>query len=229
MNKRLSIKILSIFSEILALTIFVFLFLNNKLQMWLLIFGISALLSIFLGRFYCSWICPMNTLFKPINWLYSKLKIKKIKTPSFFKWKGFRIVILVLFVVTMFLVKKMGLKINVLLYMTAFSVFLNLFFEENLWHRHICPFGTILSLTSRPSFYRMEINENDCISCGKCQKVCPTNSIITLENKKRQNVKNECLLCGRCVDVCPKSVCVMKFGGNKVKISPNDKKNALHI
>ncbi|MDD4082643.1 MAG: 4Fe-4S dicluster domain-containing protein [Sphaerochaetaceae bacterium] len=75
----------------------------------------------------------------------------------------------------------------------------------------------------------MEINENDCISCGKCQKVCPTNSIITLENKKRQNVKNECLLCGRCVDVCPKSVCVMKFGGNKVKISPNDKKNALDI
>jgi len=226
MNKSLSTKILTIVSEIVSLIIFILLFLNKKLQMWILIFGVSALLSMFFGRFYCSWICPMNTLFKPINWLYSKLKIKKLKTPRFLKWKGFRIIILVLFVVSMLLVKKMGLKINVLLYMTAFAVFLTLFFEENLWHRHICPFGTILSLTSRPSFYRMEINETDCISCGKCQKVCPTNSIITLENKKRRNEKNECLLCGRCVDVCPKSVCVMTLRKNKDRNSQNNIKNA---
>ena len=211
MKKKSLTSILRIIAEVGSLGIFVFLFLNHKLQLWIVIFGAAALLSLFFGRFYCNYICPMNTLFRPINWLYSKLKIKKIKTPRFLKWKGFRIIILVLFVVSMFLIKRMGLKINMILYMTAFAVFLNLFFEENLWHRYLCPFGTILSVTSRPAHYKMEIDEDGCISCGKCQKVCPADSIITLENGKRQNVQNECILCGKCVDVCPKSVCVMKL------------------
>ena len=38
-----------------------------------------------------------------------------------------------------------------------------------------------------------------------------SNSIITLENRKRRNIKNECLLCDNCVDICPKSICVLKF------------------
>ena len=87
MNKRLLASILRIIAEIVSLAIFVLLFFNNKLQLWIVIFGASALLSLFFGRFYCNYICPMNTLFRPINWLYSKLKIKKIRTPRFLKCK----------------------------------------------------------------------------------------------------------------------------------------------
>ncbi|HAK46604.1 MAG TPA: 4Fe-4S ferredoxin [Spirochaeta sp.] len=209
-NKRIT-PILRIIVEIAALAIFVVLFLNHKLQMWIILFGASALLSLLFGRFYCSWICPMNTSFKLISLVYGKIGIKRFKTPGFLKNGKIRFILLVLFVASMLITKKMGLKIDMLLYVTVFAVFLTLFFEENFWHRRLCPYGTILSLTSRPSRYRMNIDEAGCISCGKCQKVCPSDSIITLEDKKRRIIKHECLLCGKCADVCPEAVCQFKF------------------
>ena len=211
MNNTKTISILRTITGVAALAVFVILFLNHKMQMWLIIFAASAILSTLLGRFYCSWICPMHTIFRPIGWLYTKLKIKRFKTPKFIKNGALRIIILVLVIALMVLTKKIGLKINAILYITLFSVILTLFFEENMWHRHLCPFGTILSLTSRKSKYRLEISEDACISCGKCQRVCPSQSIITLENKKRKNIKHECLLCGKCIPVCPESVCNFTF------------------
>ncbi|MBI9109231.1 MAG: 4Fe-4S binding protein [Spirochaetales bacterium] len=211
MNKTRVISILRAAAEIAALLVFAFLFLNHKLQMWIIFFGAAAVLSIFLGRYYCSWICPMNTAFRFIGWLYKKIGIKRIKTPRFLRSNVSRIILVLLFAGSMIVTKKMGLKIDMILYITAFAVFLTLIFEENMWHRHLCPFGTILSITSRKSKYRLNINEDGCISCGKCQIVCPSNSIITLDNKKRWNLKHECLLCGQCIDACPKSVCKFIF------------------
>ncbi|MCK5736503.1 MAG: 4Fe-4S dicluster domain-containing protein, partial [Spirochaetaceae bacterium] len=102
---------------------------------------------------------------------------------------------------------RMGIKFNVLLYLTGFSVLLTLIFQEVFWHRHLCPFGTILSFTSRKALYSLKINEEGCIECGKCQEVCPSESILTLENGKRKNLSNECLHCVKCINVCPVSVC----------------------
>jgi polyferredoxin len=212
MNKTRALTILRVVSEITAAVLFFILLKNQKLQLWIIIFGITALLSVFWGRFYCSWICPMNTAFRGINWIYGKLKISRLKTPKFLRNDVLRIALLVLFIASMIVIKMMNLKLNMLLYLTLFAILLTLFFEEEFWHRRLCPFGMILSLTSRKSRLSMDIDEQACISCGKCQKVCPTSSIVTLENKKRRNTSHECLLCGRCIDVCPTSICrfVMK-------------------
>jgi len=195
----------------LSIGVFVFLLLNHKLQLWIVVFGISAILSTLLGRFYCSWICPMNTSFKIIDRVYRKLGIKRLKAPGFLSNRFVRIAFLVVFVVAMVLLKRLGIKLNVLLYLTLFSILVTLIFQETFWHRHLCPLGTILSFTSRKALYSMKINEDDCIECGKCQTVCPTGSIITLENSKRRNTANECLLCGNCTEVCPVSVCNLEW------------------
>ena len=202
---------LRIAAEIAALAAFILFFLNHKLQMWIFLFGGAAVFSVIFGRFYCSWICPMNMSFKLIGWIYSKLKIKRFKTPGFLKNDVIRISLLILFIAAMIVTKKLGMKVNILLYLTLFSIFITLIFEENFWHRRLCPFGSILSLTSRPARYRLEINEEKCISCGKCQIVCPSDSIITLENRDRRNINHECLLCRKCIEVCPKSVCEIKL------------------
>ena len=212
MNKTRAITILRVVSEITAAALFLILLKNQKLQLWIIIFGITALLSFFWGRFYCSWICPMNTAFRGINWIYGKLKISRLKTPKFLRNNILRTVMLILFVASMIIIKKMNLKLNILLYITLFAILLTLLFEEEFWHRRLCPFGTILKSTSRKSRLTMNIDEQTCIACGKCQKVCPTSSIVTLENKKRKNTSHECLLCGKCIEACPTSVCrfVMK-------------------
>lgn len=207
MSKRNSIlNVVMLIVEFLALIVFIILLKNSKLQMWLGIFVVGVIISLFAGRFYCGWLCQMHTIFKPINKLYAKLKIPRLKTPKFLQNDIIRILFVVLFIASMVLTKVLNLKVNILLFITIFSVIVILIFEEEFWHRKICPFGTILSITSKKSKLAIKIDEDNCISCGKCQKICPTSSIITLENKKRRNIKAECLLCRECIDVCPVSV-----------------------
>jgi len=211
MKKNKTTTALQWLTGLISIGVFVFLLLNHKLQLWIVVFGISAILSTLLGRFYCSWICPMNTSFKIIDRVYRKLGIKRLKTPGFLSNRFIRIGVLVLFAASMVLLKRFGIKLNPLLYMTLFSVLLTLIFQETFWHRHLCPFGTILSFTSRKALYSMKINEEECTECGECQTVCPTGSILTLENGKRRNTNHECLLCGNCTEVCPVSVCQLEW------------------
>ena len=81
-ERLLSIKraaALIVIVEIIFLALFFFLLKNKDLQRWFLIFEIGLLGTLFLGRVYCGWVCPMETLFRPINWLYSKLRLKRLK------------------------------------------------------------------------------------------------------------------------------------------------------
>jgi polyferredoxin len=149
----------------------------------------------------------MNSAFKVIDWIYRKLGLSRLKVPRFLDNRVVRIAFLLLFIASMVLNMKLGLKLNILLYLILFSVLLTLLFEEVFWHRRLCPFGTILSLSSRKAPFALRIDQDACIKCGKCQGVCPSSSIETLGNGKRTNIGHECLLCGNCIDVCPPSVC----------------------
>ncbi|MBF9017343.1 MULTISPECIES: 4Fe-4S binding protein [unclassified Oceanispirochaeta] len=193
--------------EITALLLVIILVGNHKLQMWLIIFAGGVMVSLFGGRLFCAWICPMNTIFRGIDFIYKKLKIKRFNAPEFLKNNIVRYIFLALFILSMVVVKMKGLHLNMLLYIILFSVALTMFVNEEFWHRYLCPFGTILSFTSRKARYGMHIEENECIACGKCQKVCPSASILTIENKKRKNKNNECLMCRQCIDICPVNVC----------------------
>jgi len=195
---------LRVIVEIIFLALFLFLLRNKDLQRWFLIFGIGLLGAIFLGRVYCGWICPMETLFRPINWLYSKLKIKRLKTPAVFKNNIFRWTVLVLFVMLMVAVKAFKIRMNLLLYITAFSVLVTLVFEEEFWHRYICPFGTLLSIFSRNPLFGMRVEKTSCVSCGICQRVCPV-SAIEKEDDGMKIDTSECLVCLKCKEKCPKT------------------------
>ncbi|NQT58321.1 MAG: 4Fe-4S binding protein [Bacteroidetes bacterium] len=209
-KQQISKDILRIFSEIVFLVLVVILLLNGKLQFWLGIFVIGIIVSFFMGRFFCGWICPMGTLFRPIGLIYNKLGIRRMNTPEFMKSPWVRIIVLFLFAGVMILTRIFHIKVNFLLIMIIISVAITLFFSEDMWHHHLCPFGTILSISSRVSGRGIIIDEDACIACGKCQKVCPSQSILTLETKKRANKLNECLMCYKCQDVCPVNACTYR-------------------
>lgn len=201
------ISIARIIVETAALILVVLLTKNDKLQLFFILFLAGVVVSLFAGRLFCGWICPMNTIFRVINALYKKLKIKRINPPVFLTNKIVRILFLLLFIASLLVTKISGVHINMLLYIILFSVLVTLFIKEEFWHRNLCPFGTILSFTSRKAGRSLKIDEETCISCGKCQKVCPSQSISTLENTKRRNQPNECLLCLQCSDACPEDIC----------------------
>ena len=204
MKKTMVWTTLRLISEILALLLFIFLLKNRALQLWLIIFGVSTLGSFLFGRFYCGWICPMETLFRPINWIYAKLKIKRLKAPKILKNNTVRWGILALFLFSLVAVRFFQLKVNLLLYITALSVVITLIFEEELWHRYLCPFGTILTLSSRKSFFGLNIDKSSCALCNICQSRCPVNAISKVKTHLEIETK-ECLLCLKCVESCPRT------------------------
>ncbi len=191
-------------TQVLFLGIFAFLLFAGKLQLWFGIFAIGLLLSPFLGRVYCGWMCPMNTLFKPISWFYTTTGWKRLRMPRFITAHPLlRAIPLVVFIAGMIVVRKTGVNTPVLAFMTLAAVLITLFVEEAFWHNAICPFGTLLNVSSRTLVLRYRIQEDQCISCGKCQKVCPVHAIDTGDNDKRSIRAHDCISCGECVKVCP--------------------------
>ncbi|MBF0644576.1 4Fe-4S binding protein [Desulfuromonas acetoxidans] len=47
------------------------------------------------------------------------------------------------------------------------------------------------------------INEEDCISCGACEPVCPVTCISVTDDDKRRIDAEACIDCGACAEVCP--------------------------
>ena len=50
----------------------------------------------------------------------------------------------------------------------------------------------------------IEAETERCVSCGKCNKVCPMGLDVRAMTKEGKNAKcTECIQCGACVDECP--------------------------
>ena len=186
--------------QVITLLLFAFLLIKGKVQIWMLIFAGSTALALLFSRFYCGWICPINTIIRPITWMKRKMKIRRKKMPAWIKSDVLRIIVLILFLATMVFVLRTGNKLPVLPALLGLGVLLSVFFDEALWHRHLCPYGTILSFVGRFSFKSMKIEEDACNNCRRCVRVCPSNAIV--KGEKHQIVKAECLVCHECERVC---------------------------
>lgn len=77
------------------------------------------------------------------------------------------------------------------------------FKDNRAFCKYICPITVFLKPMSYFSLLRVKNNKDNCISCGKCKKVCPMNVDMTDNSRKRIN-GTECILCFKCVDECPK-------------------------
>jgi len=216
MKKKVTPKIIFMYIvEILFFVLFFVLLKNHILMKWMFVFIAGLLLSPLIGRFYCGWVCPINTIFKPINYIYKKLGIKRFKTPKFLSSEIVRYILLFAFIALFISTKILKIKLNILLYVIGVATLITLFFEEELWHKKLCPYGSLLSAGERISPLKLKINEDKCIGCGLCQTVCPTNTIITMDNNKRKIITKECLMCFECQTVCPVDAISLKVRINK--------------
>lgn len=78
------------------------------------------------------------------------------------------------------------------------------FRDNRAFCKYICPVTVFLKPMSYFSVLRITCNEEKCISCGKCKKVCPMNVDMRDNSRKREN-GTECILCMECVKNCPKN------------------------
>lgn len=191
--------------RILFFASFIFLLLKGKMMLWLALYGISLLVALLFGRVYCGYICPMNTLMIPTEWLSKKLKIQTDKSP---KWLGsgkFAWLALVGSVVIMLLAQKLLHKnIPILLIWLAVSVLITLRYKPAVFHNLICPFGPLQKVFGRLAKFSEKVDKESCIGCKLCEKVCPCEAIEVKSTDKKAEIKTSiCLQCTNCQQVCP--------------------------
>lgn len=167
---------------------------------------IITLLTVLLGRIYCSFLCPLGILQDVIGFI-SRRRNKPEKDNKVLRY----IIAGIAFGLFLF-----GWNLGFLLldpysnFGRIFSTFsigsvipFVIFTALVLWKKRIfctsiCPAGTLLGLISRFSLYSMRINDN-CVSCGKCVSACPS-GCIDLESKSIDNER--CIRCMNCLSSC---------------------------
>ncbi len=196
------IKISRTITQIVSLALFGLLLLTGKIQLWMGIFLVGIVAALFFSRFYCGWICPINTVMRIIAKIKTGFKLKGFAIPKPLSKPVFRYGMLGALAVVFAIMMISGKRLPVLPFLFTAGTLLTVFFPESLWHRYLCPYGAILNLTGAKAKKSLTINTNACIKCGICAKVCPGDAIVITDRYFIN--KGLCLTCLECVCQCPK-------------------------
>ncbi|MHB8963230.1 MAG: 4Fe-4S binding protein [Saccharofermentanales bacterium] len=200
-------KVLITLIRLMFLALFVVLIVNGQMFLWLAVFAVSLVSELVFGRFYCGYICPMNTVMIPTDWLARKLKIQTDKVPAWMKSGRLGWVLLAVSLISMLLLKRLGgINFQILPVLLVLSMIITLRFHPSVFHNLLCPFGAIQKLFSRKPILSHCVDPQACIGCKRCEKVCPSKAIIvTVTDHKAHVCAHLCHQCTNCQQVCPTS------------------------
>lgn len=186
----------------------------------LVLFGATALMSLLLGRVFCGWICPLGTLTDFTSRLARKLGFKPRAVPVGIE-RPLRLLKYVLLIVIIALTWATGELVfrpydpwMAWMHLSAgfsgaevaslilLACLLTEFFVSRAWCTYLCPLGAVFAVFQSIAPVKIRRNADTCISCGKCNRACPTRlTPATLETV----TSPDCLACGACVEACPKA------------------------
>lgn len=192
--------------RVLFLGLFLFLLVNGKVMLWLALFAVSLVAALIFGRVYCGYICPMNTLMIPTEWLSQKLKLQTSNRPKWLQNGYFGWLALIISVAVMLLSKRLlNLDLPILPFWLVLSVLVTLRYKPEIFHNLICPFGTLQRTFGRFARLSKKVDKTACVGCKLCEKTCPAKAIVvSAEDKKAEINITLCHQCQNCSQVCPK-------------------------
>lgn len=185
-------------------------------------FLLSALLlvvvTLLLGRVFCSWICPMNLLMelthkirnKLTNWGFVLMDVPFARRDKYLLLAAGLVVAFFLRVQIfpwIYPPKLISDELFGLVFYgslglgTAFVIavaIIEVFVSERWWCRYICPGGALYSLVGAPRVLRLKRIQEKCISCPLCDRACGYGL-----SPSHDEMGIECDNCARCLTFCP--------------------------
>lgn len=190
-------------------------------------FLISALwiagLYLFLGKAFCSWICPIGFLIEGVDalkrkwpWL-TRIQIHKnaIDEQNQYYWAlpFFLVLSLVVGIPVFQTLSPIGIIYRAFLFGLGLEVLLILIIivlelagYRRGWCRMLCPIGAFYALSARWSPVKVRCDTDKCVQCFQCVKACDYTAASLkniIEEGKVYAASSLCTRCGRCIDVCP--------------------------
>jgi len=182
-------------------------------------FLIPIVIAFFLGRVFCSWVCPYNFLYEItdiIRFRLTKRKIIKYYVPSSPRYRYLVLLILIVLGILLpffpFYVVLPGLLSTFLhqiilrswgfvSYFLAFFLLIfvvDFFLVKRVWCNLICPTGVLLQIfTWRKGLRVVKENDVECGKCALCSIECPLGLTPHLDTHQTL-----CYNCGKCVAAC---------------------------
>lgn len=207
-------------------------FLQRLLLSSFTLLAIVLVFTIFFGRVFCGYFCPLGALQEMIRGLGRKLGIKKdLELPSIIDKYARYLKYLILLLIIVFsyqlgdLVFRNYDPYNALMhlgneweekvygYIILIVLLVASLFTKSFWCRYFCPLGATLGVFKKFSFFRLKRDKNTCVSCHHCDYVCPAG----LDVEKKESIKSpDCISCLNCVSECPESSLSISIFGKQL-------------
>ena len=186
----------------------------------LYVLGVVGLVGALIGRASCGWFCPFGWFQE----LVYKLPTPKLRLPNRFNWT--RTVVLAVLAVAIPFVTRVpwfckfcpagALEASIPMALlsadiramigTLYWIKLGILAAFLAWMsvtrrpicRWVCPLGVLWSPFNPVSSLRLQVDQERCIQCNRCQEVCPVD-IRVYEDAS----SGACIRCLECVRVCP--------------------------
>ncbi len=203
---------------------------------------IPVFLALVLGRVFCSWMCPYNTLLEILELraikrlrrkVFKRKKIKNKNPRTFIYWTIFVAISVFTFLIgfpvftwismpgiisseLFSIIVGLGIGIDSLLFGIIFLS--EVIIGKRYWCKYVCPVGATLALFKTKFTLKIQYNESVC-DCAAYAEPCASNCPLNLSPKERM-LYPYCYNCGRCIKVCEQTgnrALSFVFVGNKNK------------
>lgn len=179
--------------------------------------AIPVTIALFLGRVFCSWVCPISfilELFDRVRKLVERCKFLRNKLLVAKKVLWFTLIAELLLSLVLgtplfvFLSPPglVGREIMMLVFFKKFAlegviilliVVLELF-TRRFYCRSFCPLGGLIAFLGRKRSLRVHVEPSRCTHCGRCEKACPMGLLPQIG----EGTSAYCWNCGECLDSC---------------------------